>query len=130
MTQGKITIEIPRTPPSLNENAGGHAKGKASFAKAKKDWQRELEQELMAAGANLPRGCAMVEVTAALRFGTKRPRDEGNFRALLEKALGDALVNGRWLIDDTADRFRFPRLEIEEEKGKARTTLELTWTRA
>ena len=51
----------------------------------------------------VPRGLASVKAKATIRFKQRRRRDEGNFRALLEKALGDVLQAGGYLTDDTPD---------------------------
>src|SRR5947207_1933958 len=71
----------------------------------------------------LPRRLERVEASAVLTFPTRRRRDEGNYRALLEKALGDALVEGRWLVDDTPERFTFGTVSFAE--GQPRTAIEL-----
>jgi hypothetical protein len=41
----------------------------------------------------------------------------------VEKALGDALTNGGWLADDTAEQYTFGAIEFE--KGRKRTTIRL-----
>lgn len=61
----------------------------------------------------VPRGLVKVEVSAVLTFPTNRRRDEGNYRTPLEKCIGDALVNGGWLRDDTPDAFTFGRVKFE-----------------
>ena len=110
-------IWIGATPPSLNVVAGH----RWQWAKAKKMWQNDLALLLMA--ERLPRGLARVEASAVLTFPTRRRRDEGNFRALIEKSLGDALVEGRWLADDTPDRFSFGAVTFA--LGTPRTTIDL-----
>lgn len=62
-----------------------------------------------------------------MRFPLQRGRDEGNFRWMLEKALGDALVTGRWLSDDTGGRFSTGAVTFETERGPKRTTLRITY---
>jgi hypothetical protein len=120
-----VTLVYDDAPPSLNREAGRHW---SSFRRTKQRWQAIFEGLLMA--SELPRGLESVSATAALRFPVRRPRDEGNFRWLLEKALGDALVRGRWIADDTADRFRTGELSFEEERGPKRTTVLLTYERS
>ncbi len=71
--------------------------------------------------AKVPRGLHHVTANALLRFPTRRRRDEGNFRWLLEKALGDALQNGGWLPDDTPEFYLFGRCQFDPEPGPART---------
>lgn len=118
-TNRTVRVWIGETPPSLNVIAGRGSR--FAFAGAKRRWQTDLGLLLMAEA--LPRGLDRVEASAVLSFPTRRRRDEGNFRALLEKALGDALVEGGWLPDDTPDRFRFGAVTFAT--GPARTELEL-----
>jgi hypothetical protein len=112
-------LSLAGTPPSFNKV--GHTGNRWTWTRAKKEWQETLETALLA--YRVPRGLDSVRVTARLRFPQRRKRDEGNFRTLLEKCLGDALVNGGWLSDDTPDEFEFGRVVFEEETGPARTTL-------
>lgn len=120
-----VLLHIPRTPPSMNTNKiRSHWRG---FHTAKKEWQRELEQLFMAVGVPRPiRSEGPVEASVTLRFPMRRRRDSENFRPLLSKALGDALVNGGWLTDDT-DQDWWLRLSISQEIGSPQTTVELLW---
>lgn len=115
------TLAYEAIPPSLNTigTRGSHW----VVARHKKRWQGAYEALLLS--STLPRGLERVEATASLRFPVRRRRDEGNYRWLIEKALGDALVNGGWLQDDTSAEFRFGRVEFEEETGPARTTIRI-----
>jgi hypothetical protein len=115
-------IWIGDTPPSLNVVAGR----RWDWVKAKRRWQTDLGVLLMA--EQLPRHLHRVEASAVLTFPTRRRRDEGNFRSLLEKSLGDALVEGGWLDDDTPDRYRFGVVTFAE--GAARTTIALRCLRS
>jgi hypothetical protein len=117
-TSTTATLTHRATPPSLNQMGlrGSHWKVNA----AKKQWQLTLG--LLLLKAELPRKLDRVEASAVLRFPTRRRRDEGNFRWLLEKALGDSLVP-RWLPDDTPDRYRFFGIEFDPECGTPLTTL-------
>lgn len=110
------------TPPSLN--AVGSRGGQMAFHRKKKEWQAIFETLLMQTG--FPRDWNEMTATARLTFPTKHRRDEGNYRTLLEKALGDALVNGGWLPDDTPEHFLFERVHFEQKTGKPKTTIELT----
>jgi hypothetical protein len=47
----------------------------------------------------------------------------GNYRVLLEKALGDALKVGGWLDDDDWSRYEFGGLAYAYERGVSRTRL-------
>ena len=79
----------------------------------------------MASG--VPRGQSSVYASAELTFPTKRRRDEGNYRTPLEKALGDVLVSGRWLTDDTPDHYRFGGVVFSSTAGPHNTVLTLRW---
>jgi hypothetical protein len=116
----RVEFEIPRTPPSMNSNeVRSHWTG---FHAHKKSWQAEIEQMLMVMG--ISRGGQRAIAGAVMRF--PRPharRDSGNFSSVVEKALGDALVNGRWIPDDDAERYAFIGVEFDGEAGPKRTTL-------
>jgi hypothetical protein len=116
----QYVVALPDTPPSFNEV--GHTGNRWAWTKAKKLWQRDMETGLMV--NQVPRGLVSVTAAAILHFPTKRRRDEGNYRTLLEKCLGDALVNGGWLDDDTPDQFRFMGVEFAD--GAKETMLILT----
>lgn len=115
-------LEWADVPPSLNRQGRVHPMKQARL-------KRQLEDVLfvLLLEAKVPRGLASVEARAKLRFPVRRRRDEGNFRWLLEKALGDVLQAGGWLEDDTPDQYRFFGLEFEDELGPRRTTVVLTF---
>ena len=54
-------------------------------------------------------------------FPTRVRRDQGNYRFILEKALGDALKEGGWLEDDNWALFEFGNLGYVYEKGRSWT---------
>lgn len=110
----------PVTPPSFNKV--GHSGCRWAWTREKKKWQEDFETLLMA--ASVPRGLSKVEVSAVLSFPTKRRRDEGNYRTLLEKCLADALVNGGWLPDDTPEFFTFGRVSFEKGASETRILLD------
>jgi len=112
------TLHLPATPPSMNAIIG--RSNRWAYSRAKRRWQSDLATALMVAG--VPRRLERVEAAAVLTFTTSRRRDEGNFRLILEKALGDALVEGGWLADDTPDRYRFGAVAFAKA-DEARTTL-------
>ena len=118
-------IELAYTPPSINQVAVGRAASRGAgiaATRAKKRLQSDLEAMLLA--ERVPRPLSFVEATACLRFAKRSSRrDEGNYRTPIEKALGDALVNGGWLSDDTPDTFRFGRLTFDPDPGEPRTQL-------
>lgn len=126
-TEGLTRITLDRTPPSLNQVGARGYRGE--FHRRKKGWQQLLEGELMLGTAQgaMPRPVGAVVVSGVLEFPTNRRRDEGNFRSLLEKALGDALKNGGWIEDDTPEHYRFERLELVGGCVEERTVLNLRW---
>lgn len=117
----RYELSIGGTPPSLNRvgSRGSHW----AFTKAKKDWQSNCFIALLV--AKVPKGLTSVQATACLVFGKNRRRDEGNYRALLEKSLGDALVLGGFLTDDTPEQFRFGAVYFQKGKATTRITLEV-----
>lgn len=117
---GRVTLTLAYTPPSLNRVLYQHW---AQQRAAKVALQRDLGVLLMA--SPFPAGrAASVDASATIRFPTRRRRDEGNYRAVLEKALGDALVP-RWLPDDTPDRYRFGVVTFTH--GPPATIITLDW---
>jgi hypothetical protein len=119
----RTELVIPGTPPSFNVTAQAHW---TKHRKAKREWQNWLGIALMSAA--VPRNLLCVEATASLVFKQNRRRDEGNFRVILEKALGDCLVEGGWLPDDTPDRYTFGRVELRVHLLEAPlTTIDLKY---
>lgn len=116
-----IAFSHPVVPPSFN--AVGHTGNRWAWTRAKKEWQGLFELLLMQTG--MPRNWAFIEAKAVLTFHVKRKRDEGNYRTILEKCLGDALVNGGWLADDTPEHFRFVSVTFDPEPGEPKTLIEL-----
>lgn len=115
-------LVLHETPPSLNA-VGSRGHSHWLYTNTKKRWQGNFGVALMA--AKVPRKLKRVEASAVLRFRQKRKRDEGNFRTMLEKALGDMLTLGGWLDDDTPEQYSFKAVEFDPEKGPARTLIRL-----
>jgi len=107
-----FTLKIGGTPKSLNRVA--KAKHWAVFQREKKTWEGNIFIALLE--AKVPKPLASVYAEASLQFKTARRRDEGNYRSVLEKALGDALQL-QWLDDDTPDQFRFGPLHFDDAPG-------------
>lgn len=123
LVAAEVTIEVPGTPPSMNANMYSHW---SKTRRIKQQWQRHFETALMV--AQVPRGMASVMASGRLEFLQRRRRDEGNFRTIVEKALGDALVNGRWLLDDTPEHYRFGALELVAPADHPVTVIRLAYT--
>ena len=107
MTDRHATLWIGGTPPSYNTLVHAHWR---KNHRVKQQWEEWCWLALLQ--VELPKGLQRVTASALLHFKQYRRRDEGNFRVVLEKALGDALVKGGWLDDDTPDHYRFERLRI------------------
>jgi hypothetical protein len=125
MSQHRATLSVPGTPPSFNA-VGLYSHWSVGRA-AKLKWEGFLGIALME--AQVPRKLKHVEARATLRFKQRRRRDEGNHRVLLEKALGDVLVSGRWLEDDTADLYRFGEVELLAPCERPETIVVLDYVR-
>lgn len=141
---GKAVLEVP-PPPSVNAQRSRSRAGNIGIHSRKKRDTAALEMELLAAGVPKPIPGDRVHATAVIHFpdvGTpsERRRDEGNFRAPLEKALGDALCPHQTreeqrlkiparpghLSDDTPAHFTFGAVTFEPADGPlpiARVTL-------
>lgn len=117
----RVVLDLPRTPPSMNTNVGrGHWR---AFQKEKKEWQEEIETLLMIAKVSR-RGYQRAAAGAWLRFNIRRKqRDPSNFATVVNKALGDALVNYGAIPDDDAPHYVFGGVEFEEEQGPPRTQI-------
>jgi len=119
---GVSRVHLPLVPQSFNQTRYGHW---TRAWKATTELNEALGYALLA--ARVPRPLAVVRAEATMTFPTRRRRDEGNFRTPLEKALGDALVAGRFLADDTPDQFRFGGVLFAVSPGETRTEVLLTW---
>jgi hypothetical protein len=115
-----IRLDIPgKTPPSLNK-VGGLSHWR-TWNKHKREWQDMIGILLLSeVNPKRPLGTPVI-MDAMLWFPVRRRRDEGNYRSLLEKAAGDALVKGRWIPDDTPECFRFGSITFV--KGHKATVL-------
>lgn len=118
-----VVLTHTEAPPSLNEYAHKHWR---VFHRTKHYWQDIFEAELMSSPLSRPAPPRrVVRATAVITFPTRHRRDEGNYRSLIEKALGDALVNGGWLDDDTRAQFTFGDCVVDGPPGPKRTVISL-----
>lgn len=130
---GVVQIEIPAVPPSFNQV--GTRGGKFAWSKVKKQWQADVGMLLLAhRGLRDPNRALMrmrrVECVATLQFKRNARRDAGNFRVLLEKVMGDAMVTVGLLRDDTIDEYEFGAVRFSIVKDKPqKTTVELRYWR-
>jgi hypothetical protein len=111
-------------PPSMN--SGNHSMQPMAYQALKHAWQSAFAQLLGESG--LPRGLEAVSVEGLVGFPTLAVRDGGNFRWMIEKALGDALVSGSltvrggWLEDDCfypVSRYEFGGLQAVHAPGRS-----------
>lgn len=94
-----------------------------AYRAAKEQWHKTLRELLEK--SELPGGLESVMVEGEVSFGPpEKVRDQGNHRFLIEKALGDVLVEEGYLPDDSWERYEFGRLELVEE-GVSRIRLTL-----
>lgn len=130
---GSLVLAIPRTPRSFN--ALGARGSNQAFHREKGAWEQEIAMAIMAEGFPQRPQLSHARASAVLRFPVARTRDEGNFRVLLEKALGDALrghppkawPDGRWLPDDSPDHYSFTNVAFNPDLGPARTLITIEW---
>lgn len=126
----QAVLEVPGTPKSFNEV--GLRTHWAVGRRHKKQWEADFVTALLL--TKVPLGLDSVRATARIEFKQRRRRDEGNFRVLIEKALGDALVgdrrawpDGRWLPDDTPEHYQFGAVELVAPAPAARTLITIAW---
>jgi len=112
-------------PDSFNVLASGAGSGNAMvYANLKANWQEIFTRLLDESG--LPRGLKSVYVEGEITFPDHRDdRDQGNFRVIVEKALGDALEKGGWLPRDSWDHYEFGQLTKRERAGESAIRLTL-----
>lgn len=122
----------------LSLNVVGSRGGYHTYNNFKEAWEEVLLKELAASG--LPAGWHADAPDGALKIDTisaegqvcfpimRKDRDQGNFRWFIEKCLGDALVKGGYLIDDSywpERHYEFGCLDITHESRVAYTRLML-----
>lgn len=108
-------------PPSVNVFGSGNP---IAFQSMKRAWSEVLTDLLNESG--LPKGLAHVLVEGEVTFPQRASRngpDQGNFRAPLEKILGDVLEEGGWLANDNWQCYEFGGLAYRYERGVSRTRL-------
>lgn len=109
-----LTVEHGDIPPSANDSLYRTHHHKAQ--RIKKQWQGTFGFLVMSAG--LPRGLTKVTATAELKFrDPRRRRDADNYYLPISKPLGDALVAGGWIPDDTPQHYAFERVRISDQKA-------------
>lgn len=105
-------------PPSLND--GGSGMDRMAYQALKKAWQSAFVELLAASG--LPRGLDGVSVEGLVGFPTRAARDQGNYRWMIEKALGDAMQDLGVIADDCffpVCRYEFGGLQAVHTPGRS-----------
>jgi len=124
--KGKLDMAHVGTPQSIR--GFGSGANHFQYQTMKHKWQDRLTEMLFDAG--VPTGLSHVLAEGQVCFPDRKKRDQGNYRFILEKALGDALVEGGWLPDDDWDHYEFGRLRYAYAKGDAWTALTIHASRA
>lgn len=119
--RGKLVMVHIGVPPSLN--VYGSRGAARAYNELKSRWEGRLG-ELLAA-TDLPKGLGYVFAEGQMIFPDRRKRDQGNYRFMVEKALGDALQAGGWLADDSWEHFEFGRLRYAYVKDECATAITL-----
>lgn len=92
--KGRQNAEHWGAPPSTSHSGSGS--DFHTYQNIKHKWQEILTALMEEAGVPKPLG--RVSAEGKMCFPTMHPRDQSNFRYMLEKALGDALTEGGWLL--------------------------------
>jgi hypothetical protein len=131
----RVILEVKRTPPSINANQiRSNWRG---FQKEKKNWQEEIGQLLMIKGRKrgayqraIAGGVMRFEPHKIAHLRSYERRDSGNYRGLVDKALGDALIIDphlpaplRYIPDDDEAHYHFSGVEFDPTPGPPRTVL-------
>lgn len=127
--RGKGNLLHHGYPPSMNiQMQASGRKARFAYQNVKDAWQEQLYRLLSASG--LPRGLDAVLAEGQMCFPDRRRRDQGNFRYMLEKALGDALVEGDYIADDDWQHYSFGNLRYAYMKDYSWTALTIHPTKA
>lgn len=102
-------------PPSFNVLAGRNPQ----IYRALLDQWKAIFTTLLLA-SDLP-ACSRIVAEGEAVFPKKAVRDQSNFKVIIDKALGDALVDGGWIPDDGWDQYEFGSLTYRVEAGVSET---------
>lgn len=111
--EAKLHPDHLGAPTSFQSDIGSG--NRFAYQNMKKAWQSLLLERLRA--SELEPGLTHVLAEGQCTFPTRTRRDQGNHRFMLEKALGDALVQGGWLEDDDWEHYEFGGLSAVHERG-------------
>lgn len=108
-------------PPSWNIFGSGSPR---AWQGVKSSWSSVLKGVIEESG--LPKGLSRVLVEGEVVFPrpmTDKGPDQGNFRAPLEKILGDVLEEGGWIPNDNWACYEFGNLTFRHQPGVSATRL-------
>lgn len=120
--RGKSNLAHHGTPASLNVFAS--SRNEFVYLSAKRAWEERLTELMDVSGMEKP-FAGKVLVEGEMCFPDRGRRDQGNYRFIIEKALGDALTLGGWLEDDDWSRYEFGNLAHVYRRGESWTRLML-----
>ena len=113
-------LTVEDLPPSFNR-VGGTSHWR-QWQSHKKLWEHRMVQMLRE--QSVPQGTEMfARTTAILTVPTRRRRDAGNFGALLEKSLGDALQAAGVIPDDTPEWWSWTSVTFQHVPRVKATTI-------
>lgn len=112
-------------PPSYNAIGTGRGTGGAAMVGANllRTWKDILSGHLKESG--LSKDLQVVYAEGQITFPTQGDRDQGNFRIIIEKALGDVLEGEGYIPNDSWDHYEFGNLTMRIEPGVSATRLVL-----
>lgn len=112
-------------PPSYNAFGSGRGTGGANMVGASllNTWKDILRKLIKAAG--MPKDLSVIYAEGEIVFPTRGDRDQGNFRVIIEKALGDVLESEGYLPNDSWEHYEFGNLTMRIEPGVSATRLTL-----
>lgn len=118
------TLVLNDLPPSFNKV--GFTGNRWQLTRAVKRWKTDMATLCLL--EHVPRGLRRVEAAVTLIFPQDRRRDAENYRVVLSKALGDALVEYGAIVDDTAEHFEITAFTLRVTRAQRRTVVALDWT--
>jgi len=105
-----VSTTFGEHPPSVNQLPLNPRDPK--YRKARDNWIQDFAYSFNEAGNKLPKNIIWLRAYAVLTFTKYRRRDSGNYKALIEKWLGDALQHAGIIKDDTHDIYSFGNVAI------------------
>jgi hypothetical protein len=111
-----VTFVINEVPKSSNHGGGGSRRHWGVAHREKAKFEGLFLMALLA--EKMPRPVARVQATVELQFRRRLRRDPDNYHFPISKPLGDALVKGGYIPDDTSEFYRLTEVTINPEALK------------